>query len=281
MADSGTLYVVATPIGNLADLSERARTVLAQVDLVAAEDTRHTGKLLHHLGLKRPLLSLHDHNEAQRLPQILERLQNGAQIALLSDAGTPLISDPGFTLVRAAQAEHIKLVPIPGPSALITALSVAGLPCERFVFEGFLSAKPAARRKRLQALRYETRTLVFYESSHRIQACLEDMATCFSSQRQAVLARELTKQYETLLVGTLSELGQILATDANQRKGEFVVVVAGAPEEERSGSIHLSTHLLLEELLTCLPAKEAARVVSRLSGIPKGELYKQALTLKS
>lgn len=281
MVDSGTLYVVATPIGNLADITDRARTVLAQVDLIAAEDTRHTGKLLHHLGLKRPMLSLHDHNEAQRLPQILQRLQNGEQVALLSDAGTPLISDPGFTLVRAAQAAQIKVVPIPGPSALITALSVAGLPCERFVFEGFLPAKSAARRKRLQQLRHETRTLVFYESSHRIVNCLQDMVTSFSAQRSAVVARELTKQYETVLAGSLIELRALVEANANQRKGEFVLVVAGASSEEHTGNIHISAGALLEDLLQVLPAKEAARTVSRLSGIPKGELYKMALDLKS
>lgn len=268
---AGCLYVVATPIGHLDDLSPRAAKVLAEVDLIAAEDTRHTQQLLAAKGLRRPLLALHDHNEAQQVEQLLARLRAGEHLALVSDAGTPLISDPGFRLVRAAREAGFKVSPIPGACAAIAALSVAGLASDRFVFEGFLPAKSSARRERLQALQDESRTLLFYESSHRIEECLADMAAELGAARQAVLARELTKLFETVLSGSLEALCAQLAADANQRKGEFVVIVQGA--SENTDARLLEGQRVFALLREHLPASKAAKLAAEISGAPRKALY--------
>lgn len=277
--ETGCLYVVATPIGNLGDLSGRAAEVLAGVDLIAAEDTRRTGQLLRHLGLDRPLLALHEHNEQARLGTLLGRLRAGDSIALVSDAGTPLISDPGFPLVRACHAEGVRVVPVPGPSALIAALSVAGLPTDRFRFEGFLPRRASARAERLNALAAATETLVFYESSHRIEETLQALVRAFGSERPATLARELTKLHETLLTGTLGEILAAVEADENQRKGEFVLVVGGARSRETKG-FEVSLEALLEALLAELPLKRAVTLAARLSGEKKNRVYQLALDLK-
>ncbi len=273
---SGQLFVVATPIGNLGDLSPRARETLAAVDLIAAEDTRHSRRLLEHFGIHRPLLALHEHNERERCEGLIGRLQAGESVALISDAGTPLISDPGYRLVRAAREAGVPVVPIPGPSALIAALSVAGLPTDRFVFEGFLPAKGQARRNRLRALADEPRTLVFYEAGHRIEAMLADLAASFGGGREAVVARELTKQFEQIEGGPLDHLREWLAADERHRRGEFVVLVAGAPPREAGAG---ETRRVLEILLRELPVKRAAAVAAELTGQRRNELYRLALTL--
>jgi 16S rRNA (cytidine1402-2'-O)-methyltransferase len=272
------LYVVATPIGNLADISARAREVLAAVDVVAAEDTRHSGTLLKHLGIDTPLLSLHDHNEAERAPVLVARLLAGESVALISDAGTPLISDPGFDLVRAARAAGIIVTPVPGASALVAALSVSGLPTDRFVFEGFLPAKQAARRERLADLNGEHRTLVFYESVHRLKESLEDMALAFGPERPAVLARELTKLHEGVREAPLQALADWAAADSAAAKGEVVLMVAGAPvagAEALDGEAERILKLLLAEL----PVKQAATLTAGITGLNKNPLYQRALEL--
>lgn len=277
--ETGCLYVVATPIGNLGDLSERAAETLAGVDLIAAEDTRRTRQLLRHLGLDRPLLALHEHNEQARLGALLQRLRAGESIALVSDAGTPLISDPGFPLVRACHVEGIRVVPVPGPSALIAALSVAGLPTDRFRFEGFLPRRASARAELLNALAAAPETLVFYESSHRIEETLKALLSAFGPERPATLARELTKLHETLLTGTLGEILAAIAADENQRKGEFVVMVGGAPSHE-ADHFEVGLEALLEALLEELPLKRAVAVAARLSGEKKNRVYQLALNLR-
>ena len=274
----GVLYVVATPIGNLADISERARQVLAAVHVVAAEDTRHSGSLLAHLGVKAPLVSLHDHNEAERAPLLVARLQAGESVALVSDAGTPLISDPGFDLVRAARAAGITVTPVPGASALVAALSVSGLPTDRFVFEGFLPAKQAARRERLAALASETRTLVFYESVHRLQESLHDMVTAFGPGRRAVLARELTKLHEGVRDATLQELAAWAGSDPAAAKGEVVLMVAGAVAAPAQ-ALEAEAERVLKLLLAELPVKQAAALAADITGLNKNPLYQRALEL--
>ncbi len=266
-----TLYVVATPIGNLADLSPRAQDVLRSVAAICAEDTRHTGQLLSHFGISRPLVALHDHNEEAMAQRVVARLQGGESMAVVSDAGTPLVSDPGFRLVRAARAAGVKVSPVPGACAAIAALSVAGLPSDRFVFEGFLPAKAAARRERLQRLAAETGTLVFYESSHRIAESLADMAVAFGQDRPAVVARELTKLFETVLDGTLAQLLAAVQADDNQRKGEFVVMVQGAADDEE-GKI-AEGRRLYAKLNEHLPPSTAAKLAAELSGAPRKALY--------
>lgn len=278
MGKTGVLYVVATPIGNRADITQRALDVLAKVAQVLAEDTRHSGALLRSLGITTPLLSLHEHNEQAQIDGVLARLREGHDLALISDAGTPLISDPGYRVVRAARQAGIQVVPVPGPSALITALSVAGLPTDRFVFEGFLSAKSAARRAQLQALAAETRTLIFYESSHRIQECLADLAEIFGGQREAVIARELTKAFEQVQGGTLAELNGWLAADPNRLRGEFVVLIAGTPPAEDS-EIGAEARRVLETLLRELPVKQAAALAAEITGARRNALYQLALEL--
>ncbi|HHJ14634.1 MAG TPA: 16S rRNA (cytidine(1402)-2'-O)-methyltransferase, partial [Gammaproteobacteria bacterium] len=225
---AGCLYVVATPIGNLGDMSTRAIEVLRQVVLIAAEDTRHSAGLLAHFGIDTPMQALHEHNEREQAPRLVQRMvEEGLELALISDAGTPLVSDPGYRLVRLARAAGVSVVPVPGPSALIAALSASGLPTDRFVFEGFLPPKAAARRARLEKLLTEPRTLIFYESSHRILDSLRDMAAVLGASRHAVLARELTKQFETILDDSLEALAGRVETDADQRRGELVVLVEG------------------------------------------------------
>jgi 16S rRNA (cytidine1402-2'-O)-methyltransferase len=276
---SGTLYIVATPIGNLGDISQRALDTLQRVDRVLAEDTRNTRKLLTHFGIQATLLSLHEHNESERSQQILQYLQAGENLALVSDAGTPLISDPGYHLVNVIADAACNIVPIPGPSALITALSVAGLPTERFVFEGFLPAKPSLRRKKLQETVNEPRTHIFYESSHRIAAMLEDMENLYGAERHIVLARELTKLYEDVFRGNLGQLTTWISSDDNHRKGEFVVIVAGktTDDDEEQG---VSTQKILKALVSELPVKQAANLTAQITGKPKNDLYRQAMTLK-
>ena len=271
MPVSGTLFVVATPIGNLGDMTPRAQETLRSVAAICAEDTRRSGQLLAHFGIQTPLLALHDHNEDALAEKIVTRLQAGDSLALISDAGTPLVSDPGFRLVRAARAAGIKVSPVPGASALIAALSVAGMPSDRFVFEGFLPAKPKARREHLTSLASEPRTLIFYESAHRIEECLDDAIAIFGSERHAVLARELSKLFETVLDGSLAGLRAQLAADANQRKGEFVLLIHGAAED---ADAKVSEGLrLYAKLKDHLPPSTAAKLAAELSGAPRKVLY--------
>ncbi|HEY4531158.1 MAG TPA: 16S rRNA (cytidine(1402)-2'-O)-methyltransferase [Luteimonas sp.] len=268
---AGTLHVVATPIGNLADLSPRALDTLRTVAAVCAEDTRHTRQLLAHFGIERPLLALHEHNEADVADRLVARMLGGDSLALVSDAGTPLVSDPGFRLVRAAREAGVRVSPVPGPSAIIAALSVAGLPSDRFAFEGFLPAKAGARRERLAALAGETRTLVFYESSHRIADTLADCVAAFGAERPAVLARELTKLFETVLDGSLAALQARVDADANQRKGEFALLVQGAAgdADARVAEGRRVYAMLAAELKPSLAAKLAAEI----TGAPRKALY--------
>lgn len=270
---AATLYVVATPIGNLADLSSRAQEVLRSVAAICAEDTRHTGQLLSHFGISKPLVALHDHNEEAMAERVVARLLGGESLAVVSDAGTPLVSDPGFRLVRAARAAGVRVSPIPGACAAIAALSVAGLPSDRFVFEGFLPAKGAARRERLNKLAAETGTLVFYESSHRIAESLADMVAAFGAERPAVVARELTKLFETVLDGSLEQLLAKVLADDNQRKGEFVVMVQGAGDDEQARIAE--GRRLYAKLNGHLPPSTAAKLAAELSGAPRKALYGQ------
>ena len=271
MMPAATLHVVATPIGNLADLSPRAQEVLRSVAAICAEDTRHTGQLLSHFGISKPLVALHDHNEEAMAERVVARLLGGESLAVVSDAGTPLVSDPGFRLVRAARAAGVKVSPVPGACAAIAALSVAGLPSDRFVFEGFLPAKAAARCERLHRLAGETGTLVFYESSHRIAESLADMAVVFGGERPAVVARELTKLFETVLDGTLEQLRATVEADDNQRKGEFVVMVQGAGDDEEAKIAE--GRRLYAKLNEHLPPSTAAKLAAELSGAPRKALY--------
>ena len=284
-AVAGRLYVVATPIGNLGDLSPRARATLENCGLIAAEDTRHTGMLLKHFGITTPMVSLHDHNEGQRAPELIQRMQSGTSIALVSDAGTPAISDPGFDLVRAAAAHGLEVVSVPGPCAAVAALSVGGLPTDRFCFEGFLPARGSARRTRLQALESEPRTLVFYESPHRAVETLEDCAAAFGAERPAMVARELTKLHETTYRGTLSELAAGAAGDADFARGEIVLLVGGAPARPDAGEGGADGHggaldRVLNILLAELPLKQAAHLAARITQVRDNEAYKRALRLK-
>jgi len=284
-AVAGRLYVVATPIGNLGDFSPRARAVLSECALIAAEDTRHTGVLLKAFGIETPQLSLHDHNEQQRAADIIERLRQGASVALVSDAGTPAISDPGFELVRAAAAAGFPIIAIPGPCAAIAALSIGALPTERFCFEGFLPAGGAARRKRLQSLSAEQRTLVLYEAPHRVRETLEDCAAVFGDERSATVAREITKMHETTYRGSLGELRALADADADFGRGEIVLVLAGAPqrlaEDERGADGHGGAlDRVLKILLKELPLKQAARLAAQLTEARDNEAYKRALHLK-
>lgn len=276
--EPGALYIVATPIGNIDDLGARAREILATVELVAAEDTRHTGRMLKRLGVNVRLLSLHEHNESERIPGLIERLRAGGTVALVSDAGTPLVSDPGYQLVSAAHVEGIRVVPIPGPSALLAALAVSGQPTDRFVFEGFLPPKPQARRKRLQALRDEPRTLVLYVSSHHVEATLTDLVEIFGGERSATFARELTKTFETVRRDSLAALAEWVSGDPDQRRGEIVLVVAGTPETV-PGAGALDLDRVLELLLAELPPTRAAAVAARLTGLPRREVYARSVKI--
>ncbi|MDH3777577.1 MAG: 16S rRNA (cytidine(1402)-2'-O)-methyltransferase [Gammaproteobacteria bacterium] len=275
---SGTLFVVATPIGNLEDLTPRASQTLASVDLVAAEDTRHTKRLLFTIGAKPSLIALHDHNEERAVQGIIESLKDGKDVALVSDAGTPLVSDPGFRLVRAAHENDITIVPIPGASAVTAALSAAGLPTDRFCFEGFAPSKRSARREWLQALAGEERTMVIYESVHRIAACLADMADIFGADRPAFIGRELTKMHEECVQESLGELQRRIDDGAIKSKGEFVIVVSGAAA---AVAATIDSDRLLSELAGCLSAKDAARIAANITGEKKNALYERILELKA
>jgi 16S rRNA (cytidine1402-2'-O)-methyltransferase len=277
-ANPGRLAVISTPIGNLGDLSPRARDELAAAELVAAEDTRRTGQLLTTLGLSRPLVSLHEHNERERIDELLQRLRAGARIALVSDAGTPLLSDPGFELVRRVAQEGMTIVAVPGPSAITAALSIAGLPTERFSFEGFLPARLAERRARLAELATETRTLVFFEAPHRIAESLEDMVTAFGAGRRAAVARELTKVFETVYRGTLATLAAQSRADANFTRGEITLVIEGAPRE-RAAVAQMQLDATLEVLLSELAPSKAAALAARLTGARRNDAYARALEL--
>lgn len=275
----GTLWVVATPIGNLEDFSPRAQRVLAAADLVLCEDTRHSGRLLAAFGIKAKLASLHEHNEERVTPGLVERLAAGERMALVSDAGTPLLSDPGFRLVRAAAAAGVSVSPVPGPSAILAAMSVAGLPTDRFAFEGFLPARAAARRARLEKLAAEPRTLVLFEAGNRVVGLLADAAEMLGGERDAVVARELTKLHETLYRGPLAELAVTLAADPDAARGEFVVVIAGSdPPAAGEGDAALLARLL-PALLEELPPSRAVKIATKLSGVPRREAYELALKL--
>ena len=278
MSQAGVLYVVATPIGNMGDISARAREILAAVSVVAAEDTRHSAQLLRGLGLERPLLSLHEHNERARAAELVERLRAGESVALVSDAGTPLISDPGYQLLRAALVAGIAISPVPGPCAAIAALSAAGLPSERFCFEGFLPARAGARRKRLAELAGEARTLVIYEAPHRIAASLGDIAAACGGARRACIARELTKKFETFYRGSLGELAARAKSDEDLRRGEAVIIVEGAT----AGPVSLGRlDETLAILLRFLPPSAAAEAAAELSGVRKNEAYARALEMRA
>ena len=264
-----TLYVVATPIGNLDDLSTRAVAVLSQVAVIAAEDTRHTAKLLSRAGINTPLVSCHAHNEAKATASLLARLRVGVDVALVSDAGTPLISDPGYGLVDACHSEGIAVVPIPGPSALSAALSVAGLPTARFAFEGFLPASKGERQARLAALADEPRTLVLFEAPHRLAASLADLAACFGEDRPLTLCRELTKQFEQVQRGTAGSIAAQAATGEIPARGEIVLVIAGNPDPAPA----IAPSRLLAELRKALPPAKAAAITARLTGRPKAHYY--------
>lgn len=270
VTESGVLYIVATPIGHLGDIGARALQVLAQVDLIAAEDTRHSARLLRHHGITTPCVALHEHNERAQAPKLLERLRAGESLALISDAGTPLVSDPGFHIVRAAQEAGLRVSPVPGPSAAIAALSVSGLAVDRFAFEGFLPAKAAARARRLEALAREPRTLIFYEAPHRIADTLRAMVEAFGAGREACLAREISKLYETVRRLPLAELADWVSRDREQQLGEIVVVVQGAPEIDADEAEARRTLAILQQ---ALPLRQAAAVASQLTGVAKNTLY--------
>ncbi|WP_166251965.1 16S rRNA (cytidine(1402)-2'-O)-methyltransferase [Marinobacter salicampi] len=276
----GVLYIVATPIGNLDDLSPRAISVISQADVIAAEDTRHTGRLLQHLGLKKTMMAIHDHNERDKAGAVVDKLVSGASIALVSDAGTPLISDPGYVLVRQARQSGVRVVPVPGPCALVAALSAAGLATDRFLFEGFLPAKRGARKAALEDLAGETATLIFYESPHRILETASAISEVMGAGRQVVLARELTKAFETFYSGSAADICDQLAADPYATKGEFVVMVEGA---EASAEAHagLDVDKFLRLLLAELPVKKVAQLGSELTGLAKNDLYQRALTIKN
>lgn len=275
----GVLYVVATPMGNLDDVTYRAVRVLREVDLIAAEDTRHTRLLLERFDIRTSLLALHEHNEYKRMGLLLEKLHAGLTLALVSDAGTPLISDPGFPLVREATRQAIKVVPIPGPCAAICALSAAGLPTDRFLFAGFPPRQSAQRLRWLEGLAQQAATLVFYESSHRILATLTDMLKVFGETREAVVARELTKIHETFLHGSLGGVLQQITDDPNQRRGEFVLIIHGRMQQT-DDQITLEMETLLQVLSGEMPVKQAANLVARLSGQKKNDLYQRIIKFK-
>lgn len=272
---TGTLYVVATPIGNLDDMSRRAVETLQSVQLIAAEDTRQSGKLCARYAIATPMVSYHEHNELQQTSMLLERLRAGDDVAVVSDAGTPLINDPGFRLVAAARDESLAVVPIPGPCAAVAALSAAGLASHRFYFEGFLPARAGARKARLEKLGARPETLIFYESVHRLQDSLGDMCEVLGGERRAVLARELTKLHETIRRDALQELAQWVASDPQQRKGEHVILVEGAAESEDGEG-----ERVLEILCEQLPVSQAAELAAKITGAARNRLYRLALQKK-
>lgn len=277
MIEKGCLYIVATPIGNLEDITQRAITVLSEVDAIAAEDTRQSKKLTQHLGIDTPLFAFHEHNEKGTADSIIKRLVNGEAIALISDAGTPLISDPGYILVRQARIVGVKVIPVPGPSSILAALSCSGLPTDRFVFEGFLPAKTGARQKRLNELSSEKRTLVLFEAPHRIMSCLKDIEKVLGRGREIVLARELTKSYETFLQGPVKDVLEQVERDSNQERGEIVLLLSGSEKKDEldAQSIHVLSALLEE-----LPLNQASVLAAKITGLGKKVFYQYGLELK-
>lgn len=280
MSEIGTLYVVATPIGNLGDITLRALETLKQVDAIAAEDTRHTVGLLRHFGISKPLVAVHEHNEQQAAEGLLKRLQAGESIALVTDAGTPAVSDPGAVVVQAVRNAGVKVVPIPGASAVIAALSAAGIVEPGFCFEGFLPASGSQRRKRLDRLKGIPVTLVFYEAPHRIVECVQDLQTVFGGGRLLTIARELTKTFETIHTASLTDTVHWLQADSNQQRGEFVLLIHPAPAEKAEG-LDDNTQRVLVRLLQELPLKQAVALATDITGHKKNELYEAALAIKA
>ena len=274
--NQSALYVVATPIGNLGDMVPRAIETLQTVDVIAAEDTRHSARLLSHFGIQTPLLAYHDHSDDRQVQALVTRLLGGESVALISDAGTPLVSDPGYRLVRQAREAGVRVVPVPGACAMVAALSASGLPSDRFSFEGFLPARSGQRQNRLQSLVAEERTLIFYEAPHRIEECLADMALVFGSEREAVLARELTKTFETIVGGTLQMLSEFVAADPNQRRGEMVLMVRGRDAAEGQ-QLDDDARRIMTILLTELSVKQASQLAAEITGVRKKLLYQWAL----
>lgn len=272
----GSLYIVATPIGNLEDITDRAKRILSEVDIIAAEDTRHSAKLLRQLQINTPLVALHDHNEKLFAPVLIEKIKSGQCIALISDAGTPLLSDPGFGLVDLATSSGIEIIPVVGASALMAALSVAGMPVDRFVFEGFLPAKPVARQKRLQSLANESRTIIFFEAPHRIISTLNDMKDVFGGKRLVSVARELTKVYEQVVRAELDEILSSFATGEIKARGEFVLLLGGMAGKQSTTDLPALLKILLEEL----PPRKAAGIAHKLTGENSKELYKLVLKVQ-
>ncbi|MBM7072273.1 16S rRNA (cytidine(1402)-2'-O)-methyltransferase [Shewanella sp. 202IG2-18] len=278
MEHAVALYIVPTPIGNLEDLTPRALEVLNQVSLIACEDTRHSGKLLKHFGVNTKTIAIHDHNERDRAAGVVEKLKNGGSIALISDAGTPLISDPGYHLVNYVREAGFDVIPLPGACAAITALSGSGLPSDRFSFEGFLPAKEKGRTDKLKALVDDPRTLIFYESPHRIIQSLQSMLNSFGADRQMVMARELTKTFETFLSGTVAEVLNNVESDSNQQRGEMVLMIHGA-ETAAQDALPAESIETLKILCTELPLKKAAALTAQIHGLKKNALYKHGLEL--
>lgn len=276
--EEGILYVVATPIGNLGDITRRAQEVLAAVDVIAVEDTRHTGRLLQQLQITASTVALHEHNERERAPQLIKRLTQGESLALVSDAGTPLVSDPGYHLVRLAHEQGIRVVPVPGASAMLAALSVSGLPSDRFVFEGFLPAKSGARKKHLEAVAAESRTLIFYEAPHRLLSTLADMGAVFGAGRHVVLARELTKTFETIKGDAVGVLLEWVRNDADQQKGEVVLLVKGCSAAEFTTD-SVEAQRILKLLLEELPLSQASALAAKITGTKKKLLYRYGVGL--
>ncbi|WP_444900066.1 16S rRNA (cytidine(1402)-2'-O)-methyltransferase [Microbulbifer sp. VAAC004] len=277
--DQALLYIVATPIGNLADMVPRAIEVLQCADLVAAEDTRHSQRLFSHFNIDTPLMAYHDHSDGKRTGQILQRLEQGQTVALISDAGTPLISDPGYRLVREAREKGIRVVPIPGACAFVAALSAAGLPSDRFSFEGFLPAKSGPRERALQELASDSRTLVFYEAPHRVADTLQAMAEIFGAEREAVIAREVSKAFETFQLMPLGELVNWVRSDSNQQRGEIVLLVRGA-ERRHDNELDGEAQRVMTLLLAELPPKKAAAIAAEITGVKKKALYNWSLEQK-
>jgi 16S rRNA (cytidine1402-2'-O)-methyltransferase len=277
--ERGILYLVATPIGNLADLGHRAAEILKKADLIACEDTRHSRPLLDHYGIGRPLTAFHEHNEAAAAGRLVDRLRQGESVALISDAGTPLINDPGFPLVRLAREAGIRVVPVPGPCALVAALCASGLPSDRFAFEGFPPRKSAARRALFETLRDEPRTLIFYESSHRVADTLRDLAAVFPGGRRLVIARELTKLYETIAATTVDHAPGLVERDADMQRGEFVLVVEGAPPAAETEGLVPEQERVLKLLLEECSVKTAVGLAVRITGARRDLLYRTALRL--
>lgn len=275
-SNQGILYVVATPIGNLGDMVPRAVETLQTVALIAAEDTRHSSRLLSHFAIKTPCIAYHDHSDDSRVDQLVAKMQAGESVALISDAGTPLVSDPGYRLVRSARQAGIQVVPIPGACAMIAALSAAGLPSDRFAFEGFLPAKQIARCTQLQSLAADSRTLIFYEAPHRILETLQDMVQVFGPEREVVIAREITKTFETIKGDSVAALVDWVAVDSNQQRGEIVLLVHGAPKQENEMLTPEQIHIM-KVLLDELPVKQAASIGAKLTGLKKNFLYDWAL----